>query len=172
MAGFTGSTFSTPITETTELFIDSTIYVSVTAGGLDASVFKVKVTDIYATPGDVNTPQYYLLKDGCPVTTGDAAGLLHVVSNGVDAESRFEVQVFQIAGSPTVNLYAQAVLCTSNCTVDCTGRAARDSSSDGPSATVDLRLAALAYDYPISSSSAVSWMLSTLIMSWGFVKLL
>uniref|UniRef100_A0A8C5PRV9 ZP domain-containing protein n=1 Tax=Leptobrachium leishanense TaxID=445787 RepID=A0A8C5PRV9_9ANUR len=112
MEAFINEGFIEVLTVDTIVAVEDTIYISVNVPELEGSSFAVSVNRIYAT--GVSAVQYDLLSDGCPAG-GEAEGLLIVRQNGNSTESRFALTVFQIAGSPMVNLFAELSICTGTC---------------------------------------------------------
>ncbi|XP_077312070.1 uncharacterized protein LOC143933026 [Lithobates pipiens] len=121
MRAYKDNRFVTPLSNSYPLYVQDTVYISVVVPDLDVNTFNFKVVNIYASPTNSGSNKYYLLKNGCPskdVSTDD----LTVESNGVGAESRFAMKVFQNTNSYTAYLYAEVALCTNNCSSTCSSQ--------------------------------------------------
>ncbi|KAM8977292.1 uncharacterized protein RCH25_042705 [Pelodytes ibericus] len=130
MMAFTDDQFSKPLTASSILYVEDTIYLSVSIPNLAADSFALKVLRIFASPtDDVTGPLYDLLSGGCPDQTV-GAGLVSVIENGETAESRFKMNVFQIADSLIVNIYAVVTICEGTCIPVCTGAKSADVSEN------------------------------------------
>ncbi|XP_075710872.1 pancreatic secretory granule membrane major glycoprotein GP2-like [Rhinoderma darwinii] len=148
MVIYTDADFGVLLTENEQVYVESTVYVSVIIPSLETETFKLKVLDIYAEVSE-SGPTYYLLKDGC-TTSGLTADLMSVLSNGISSESRFSMKVFQISGSSIVNLYAKVKICTDDCQTNCTA-GTKSSSNQDQTALLNVLLYAVISD---KSSSA------------------
>ncbi|XP_040182644.1 pancreatic secretory granule membrane major glycoprotein GP2-like [Rana temporaria] len=118
MTAYTDNTFTTPLSDSDNLQVEDTVYISVQVPDLDVNAFKLKVVNIYASPTNSSDKRYYLLQNGCP-GSDVSADQLTVESNGVGAEARFDMKVFQIANSNAVYLFADLALCTTDCATNC-----------------------------------------------------
>ncbi|KAG8588736.1 hypothetical protein GDO81_006080 [Engystomops pustulosus] len=162
--------FSSLLNENEPVYVESTLYVAVMIPNLDVENFKIKVLDIYASASE-SGPTFYLLQDGCP-TSGLTAELMAVISNGESSESRFAMKVFQISGFYTVNLKAVLKLCTDDCQTNCTV-GGRSASSRDQTVLVSLFLTADdQYMYGSANNLTVSWILSSILLSIFFVRLI
>ncbi|XP_040182643.1 uncharacterized protein LOC120915895 [Rana temporaria] len=118
MMAFKDNTYTTLLSEDDPLTVEDPIYLSVQVPDLNVNTFKLMVVNIYASPTNSSDQMYYLLKDGCP-SSDVSADELTVDSNGVGAESRFLMKVFQITDTNIMYLYADLALCTTDCASNC-----------------------------------------------------
>ncbi|PIO27724.1 hypothetical protein AB205_0183490, partial [Aquarana catesbeiana] len=114
MVAYTDNKYLTPLTESDPLYVEDTIYISVFIPDLNANTLNLKVVNLYASPDNSTSLQYYLLQNDCPAS-GVGSGLLTVNNNGVGIEARFAMKVFQIANSNSVYLYAEVAICIGSC---------------------------------------------------------
>ncbi|XP_075706696.1 pancreatic secretory granule membrane major glycoprotein GP2-like [Rhinoderma darwinii] len=165
---------SEPITDTTVLTVEQTVYVQVWIPGLEADTFSVKVISLYVTPGGTEPEDgkmYNLTtgSNGCP-NTEYGADIITVLQNGNSTEARFAMKVFKITGQDYVKLFADVTICTSNCAVACGSKSVRSSL---PSNVASLSVELIA-ESKISSGAtdrfSLTWTLVSLISSLLFAK--
>ncbi|XP_018432071.1 PREDICTED: uromodulin-like [Nanorana parkeri] len=175
MVAYTDDTFTTALSSTTDLYVEQIIYISVIIPELDVGSFKLKVVRIYATGDGSNATQYNLLVDECPAT-GITADLLYVINNGNNNEARFRMKVFQIAGSSSVRLFADVVVCKASdtsCARNCTAQSkSAKSEESGATVSVILQPSERFADFSSASSFSMPWTLPALLFSWILVKLI
>ncbi|XP_040182642.1 uncharacterized protein LOC120915894 [Rana temporaria] len=174
MTAYKDNQFITQLSDSDILHVGDTIYISVLIPDLDTTAFHLKVASIYASPNESSSIKYYLLQDGCP-SSNISAGDLTVDSNGVGTESRFSLKVFKISSSYSVYLYAEVVLCISNCITNCSSQS-RSKIIQPIAGRASIFLDAANYDYNFGTRSAsgfsMPWTLSALIFSWILMKLM
>ncbi|XP_075054211.1 uromodulin-like [Mixophyes fleayi] len=176
MAAYTDSTFTTSVTADTVLYVEGTVYISVSIPNLEANTFSIKVIKIYAGPGGTaaGVGENYTLttgSDGCP-DPSYGVDLITVIHNGDSAEARFSMKVFQITGYDSVNIYADVTICNATCVSSCSVRS-DDSFTYGNVARIGVEL--FAADTSFSGAIdrfSMSWTLFSLILSLLFVKLI
>ncbi|XP_040182457.1 uromodulin-like [Rana temporaria] len=64
MLAFKDNTYTTPLSDSDTLTVEDPIYLSVRVSDLDATAFKLKVVNIYASPTNSSNQKYYLLENG------------------------------------------------------------------------------------------------------------
>ncbi|XP_069478919.1 pancreatic secretory granule membrane major glycoprotein GP2-like isoform X2 [Ambystoma mexicanum] len=121
MAAFTDSAFSVPYTESTVMYVENPLYVSVIIPDLDAASFSLVVARLYATgvKDPKATPQYNIITNGCP--SAGLGELLTIRNNGNSSEARFEMKVFKITNSNYLYLFADLIICRGQCIPFCKG---------------------------------------------------
>ncbi|XP_072277761.1 pancreatic secretory granule membrane major glycoprotein GP2-like [Pyxicephalus adspersus] len=171
MVAYKDITFTTLLSDNDPLYVEDTVYISVVIPDLDTNNFKVKVTNMYAFPGEAIFPKYNLLTNGCN-PGGLAANQMTTIQNGVNNEARFAMKVFQISGFNSVKITADVVICTDNCATDCSSQGkSADNQADAVTVSISLD-AGERYDFSSANSLSVIWTLNTLIFSWIFVMLM
>ncbi|XP_075053853.1 uromodulin-like [Mixophyes fleayi] len=168
MAAYIDSTFTTPVTADTVLYVEGTVYISVWIPNLEANSFSIKVKSIYAGPGgaEAGVGENYTLttgSDGCP-DPSYGVDLITVINNGNGSEARFSMKVFQITSKDYVNIYADVTICNATCVKFCSARS-DDSFTYGNVARIGVELFA-------GKCFSMSWTLVSLILSLLFVKLI
>ncbi|XP_040182454.1 uromodulin-like [Rana temporaria] len=172
MVAYTDNTYVTPLTESSPLYVEDTIYISVFIPDLTANAYNLKVVNLYASPDNSSSLQYYLLQNECPAS-GVGAGLLTVNNNGAGLEARFAMKVFQIANSNNVYLFADVAICVGSCNLTCSSQSKSGDSQDiAGRVGLFLNAADGAFEISSASSSSMPWTLSALIFSWILMKLM
>ncbi|XP_075190201.1 pancreatic secretory granule membrane major glycoprotein GP2-like [Anomaloglossus baeobatrachus] len=167
MTVYTDAQFSQPVTDSTTLTVEQTVYIEVVMPELDANQFNIKVLRIYATPGatDPGAGQVYNLTsgpDGCPDPTY-GVGLISVINNGNGSSARYSMSVFQITNQIFLNLYSDITICNTTCAVNCNQKIGK---SYTPESVATVNVALVAESDPTSGATgrfSTSWTLVSLI---------
>ncbi|OCT91995.1 hypothetical protein XELAEV_18015052mg [Xenopus laevis] len=148
---YTDSAFTTPVTTSTQLVVEQTVYVSLVMQTVD--IYALKVVNMYVSNSSNPSadPRYYLLQNGCP-NLNLGAFQLAPIWNGQFTQARFQMKMAKISGSDFIYLYANVAMCNNSCTQNCNSRSAIDQSYDS---TIGVRL-----DFSFS----VKWALSSLLL--------
>ncbi|XP_075190200.1 uromodulin-like [Anomaloglossus baeobatrachus] len=167
MTVFIDDQFTQPVTDSTTLTVEQTVYIQILMPELEANQFSVKVIRLYATPGatDPGAGLLYNLTsglDGCPDRTY-GVGLIFVINNGNGTEARFSMNIFKITNQDYVNLYADVTICNTTCAVNCNQKSGKSYTPENV-ASVNVEL--VAESDPTSGASgrfSTSWTLVSLI---------
>uniref|UniRef100_A0AAV2MLV1 ZP domain-containing protein n=1 Tax=Knipowitschia caucasica TaxID=637954 RepID=A0AAV2MLV1_KNICA len=132
MKSFLDSAHTRPVLPQTDLGLDQTVWVQLSAAGLNPSLVSIVVDSCWATshPQSNSTPKYDLVQQGCPNTKDPT---VRVVGNGRGTSSVFFFNMFQFKGSSDIFLHCKVMLCThksATCAPTCGSRRRRSIRDD------------------------------------------